>query len=58
MTGPLGRSATADSSCGEFAQFELVGHSLETCSESFNLLLLLRGSRLGALTLPTRKLAE
>jgi len=33
-------SATADSSCGEFAQFDLVAHFLEACSKSFNLLLL------------------
>jgi len=39
-------------------QVELVCHFLEACSESFNLLLLLRGSRFGALTLPIRKLAE
>jgi hypothetical protein len=40
------------------AQFQLVGHFLEACSESFNLLLLLRGSRFGTLTLLTIKLAE
>jgi hypothetical protein len=50
------RSATADSSCGEFARFksaigrtrcgELCAHLLETRSKSFNLLLLLGYCRL------------
>jgi hypothetical protein len=40
------RSATADSSCGEFVCFELEAQSLEIRSKSFNLLLLLGSCRL------------
>ena len=44
-------SATADSSIGEFAQFKLVAHFLQSRSKRFNLLLLLRDNRFQVLQL-------
>jgi hypothetical protein len=48
-----------DDLCGAgLLQIELVGQFLEARSESFNLLLLLRGSHFGALAVQMPNLAE